>query len=81
MLVTSLCPTICDPMDYSLQASVSMEFLRQKYTSPGDFPNPEIEPRSPALQAHSLPSEPLGKPFNLYKALLKKNAFLFANRI
>ena len=25
---------------------------------PGDLPNPEIEPASPALQADSLPSEP-----------------------
>ena len=30
--------------------------------SPGDLPNPGIEPGSPALQADSLPSEPLGKP-------------------
>ena len=32
--------------------------------SPGDFPNPEIEPESPELQADSLPAEPLGKPKN-----------------
>ena len=25
---------------------------------PGDFPNPGIEPRSPALETDSLPSEP-----------------------
>ena len=30
----------------------------------GDLPNPEIEPRFPAFQADSLPSEPLGKPMN-----------------
>ena len=30
-------------------------------TSPGDLPNPGIEPRSPALQADSLPAEPAGK--------------------
>ena len=30
--------------------------------SPRHFPNPEIEPRSPALQADSLPAEPPGKP-------------------
>ena len=30
--------------------------------SSGDFPNPGIKPRSPALQADSLPSEPPGKP-------------------
>ena len=45
-----------------------MGFSRQEYwsellfPSPGDLPNPEIEPRSPALQADSLPSEPPGKP-------------------
>ena len=44
-----------------------MGFSRQEYwsgmphPSPGDRPNPGIEPRSPALQADSLPSEPLGK--------------------
>ena len=31
--------------------------------SPGDHPNPGIEPRSPELQADSSPSEPPGKPF------------------
>ena len=47
-----------------------MEFSRQEYWSglpcppPGDLPNPGIEPRSPALQADSLPSEPPGKPKN-----------------
>ena len=50
------------------QAPSSMEFSRQQYwsglpfPSPGDFPNPRIEPRSPALQADSLPPEPLEKP-------------------
>ena len=46
------------------QAPLSMEFSRQEYWSespslfPGDLPNPAIEPRSPAMQAESLPSEP-----------------------
>ena len=47
-----------------------MEFSRQEYWSglpypppPGDLPNPGIKPRSPALQADSLPAEPLEKPF------------------
>ena len=45
-----------------------MEFSRQEYwsglpfPSPGDLPDPGIEPGSPALQADSLPSEPRGKP-------------------
>ena len=48
-----------------------MEFSRPEYwtgqpfPSPGDLPNPqEIEPRSPALQADSLPTESQGKPKN-----------------
>ena len=49
------------------QAPLSMEFSREEYwsglpfPSPGDLPNPGIEPRSPALQADSLPSEPSEK--------------------
>ena len=49
------------------QAPLSMGFSRQEYWSglpfpfPGDLPNPEIEPRSPALQADALTSEPPGK--------------------
>ena len=54
-------------MDCTCQAPLSMGFSRQKYwnrlsfPSPGDLPNPGIEPRSPALQADSLPSELPGK--------------------
>ena len=46
------------------QAPLSMEFSRQEYWSglpfptPGDLPDPGIEPGSPALQADSLLSEP-----------------------
>ena len=48
------------------QASPSMGFSRQEYwsglpfPSPGDLPDPGIEPRSPALQADALTSEPPG---------------------
>ena len=47
-----------------------MEFSRPEYwsgepfPSPGDLPNPGIEPRSPALQVDSSPAEPPGKPKN-----------------
>ena len=34
------------------------------FPSPGDLPNPGIEPRSPALQVDSLPAEPQEKPSN-----------------
>ena len=46
----------------------AIKFFRPEYSSaypfpsPGDLPNPGIEPWSPALRADSLPSEPLGKP-------------------
>ena len=52
------------PWTVVYQASLSMGFSRQKYCrgvplpSPGDLPDPGIEPRSPALQADALPSEP-----------------------
>ena len=48
----------------------STEFSRPEYwsgwpfPSPGKSPNPRVEPRSPALQADSLPAEPPGKPRN-----------------
>ena len=48
----------------------SMEFSRSKYwsewpfPSPGDHPNTMIKPRSPSLQADSLPAKPPGKPKN-----------------
>ena len=58
------------------QAPLSMEFSRQEYwsglplPSPRDLPNPGIEPRSPALQADVLTSEPPGKPPVVEKACL-----------
>ena len=54
----------------SYQAPPSMGFSRQEYwswkpfPSPGYPPNPGIKPRSSALQADALYSEPPGKPWN-----------------
>ena len=48
-----------------------MEFCRQEYwsgqpfPSPGDLPNPGVEPRSPSLQADSFPAEPQRRPKNI----------------
>ena len=62
--VAQSCLTLCDPMDYSLPGSSVHGILRQEYwsglpfPSPGDLPNPGIEPGSPVLQADSLPSDP-----------------------
>ena len=55
------------------QAPLSMRFSRQRYwsglpfPSPGDLPNPGIEPGSPALPAYTLPTELQGKPIGGYK--------------
>ena len=63
MLVTQLCPTLCDPMDSSppgssvhgiLQARI-LEWLAISYAK--DLPDPGIKPESPtvpALQVDSL---------------------------
>ena len=67
-LVTQSCVTLCDPMDCSL-APLSMGIFQAKILDwvscchPGDLPNPGIKPRSPALQADSLPAKPQEKPF------------------
>ena len=56
------------PWTVAYQAPPSMGFSRQEYwsglpfPSPGDLPNPGIEPDSPALQADALTSEPPGRP-------------------
>ena len=70
-LVTQSCPTLCDPLDCSPPGSfVHGTTPRLEYWSglpcppPGDLLNPGIEPRSPSLQADSLPSELSGKPIN-----------------
>ena len=60
------------PWTVVYQASLSVGFSRQEYwsglpfPSPGDPPDPGIKPRSPALQADALPSEPPGKPLMAY---------------
>ena len=54
------CLTLCNPMDCSHKAPLSMGFSRQEYWSGfscpplGDLPDSGIEPTSPALQADSL---------------------------
>ena len=81
VLVAQPCPTLCDPMDAAHQAPLSMGFSRQEYwsglpfPSPGDLPNPGSEPRSPTLQADSLPAEPPGKPTSTYNSLWSQGSF------
>ena len=68
------------------QAPPSMGFSRQEYwsglpfPSPGDLPNPGIEPGSPTLEADALTSEPPGKPINLRVILILKMLQIFFSR-
>ena len=68
------CSVVSDsaiPWTLACQAPSSMGFFRREYwsglpfPSPGDLPDPRMEPESPVspiLQVDSLPTEPLGKP-------------------
>ena len=73
-LVTQSCLTL-RPWTVAHQASLSMGFSRQEYSSglprppPGYLPNPGIEPRSPTLQMDSLPAEPPGKPIEPFREI------------
>ena len=67
------CLTLCNPMDCSPPgSSVHGIFPGQEYSRglpcppPGYLPDPEIERGCPPLPADSLPSELLGKPWNIY---------------
>ena len=57
-------PTLCKLMDCSPPNSSVQGILRKEcwsglpFPSPGDLPNPGIEPGSPIWQADSLPTEP-----------------------
>ena len=87
--VTQSCPLFATPWTILCQAPLSMEFSRPEYwsglpfPSPGDLSDPGIEPRSPALQADSLPTELQGKyislcVFNSYSSLdLGSKEFVF----
>ena len=70
--VTQLCQTLATSWTVAHPAPLSMEFSRQEYWSGlsfpplGDFPDPGINPRSPAL-ADSLPLHHLGSPQTVNK--------------
>ena len=77
--VAQSCLTLCNPMGIAHQAPPTMGFSSQEYwsglpcPSPGDLPDPGIEPGSLALWADALPSEPPGKPkvvVHIYSGIL-----------
>ena len=50
-------------MDYTVHGILQARILEWvAFPSPGDLPNPGIEPRFPTLQVDSLPAKPQGKP-------------------
>ena len=91
--VLQSCPALCDPMDCSPPGSSVHGILQARALSelpsppPRDLPDSEIKPafpESPALQADSLPVEPLRKPLvsgiylNIYIwKKSKKNIYIF----
>ena len=75
MKVAQSCPTLCDPMDYTVHGILQARILEWvAFPFSRDLPNPQIKPRSPTLQADSLPSEPPGKPLPTSAPL--KNEFV-----
>ena len=72
---SSVAQSFVTPWTVACQTPLSMGFPRQEYwsglpfLSPGDLPDPGVKPGSPAWQAHSLPSEPPGKPPKFYMCI------------
>ena len=65
MKVTQLCPTLWDPIDYTVQGILQARILEWvAFPFSRGFFQPEIKSRSPTLQVDSLPVEPQGKPKN-----------------
>ena len=64
--VTQSCPTLrpmdCSPPSSSVHGILQARILELPFPSPGDLPDPGIEPMSPTLQADALTSAPPGKP-------------------
>ena len=82
MLAAQVCPTLCDPMDCSPPGSSvhgsfqerTLEWVAISFSRGSSHPG--IEPRSPALQACALTSEPPGKPI-----LPKKEVYFTKDKI
>ena len=74
--VTQSSPTLCEPME---ELSRPEYWSGQPFPSPGDLPNPGIESSPPALQADSLPAEPLGSPGHRIKLITLEEIILLSN--
>ena len=75
--VTQSCPTLCNPMDYTVHGILQARTL-EWVAAP--FSRGSSQPWSPTLQEDSLPAEPLGKPYvflNLNKKTLVMHNYIF----
>ena len=55
------CPILCHLMDYTVHGILQARILQWvAFPSPGDLPNPGMEPSSLTLQTDSLPAESQG---------------------
>ena len=70
MKVGQSCPTLCNPMDYTVHGILQARILEWIAT-------PGIKPRSPTLQADSLLAEPQGKPKNIGMGSLSLLEWIF----
>ena len=63
--LTQLCPTLCDPKDYTVHGILQVRILEWVvFPFSRESSQPEIEPRSPPLPMDSSPAEPQGNPKN-----------------
>ena len=59
MKVAQSCPTLCNPMDYTVHGILQARILEWvAFPFSEVLPNPGFKPRSPTLQEDSLPAEP-----------------------
>ena len=86
-LVIQSFSTLCYPMDCSPQAPLSIGIFQARILeefpcpSPRDLPNPGIKPRSPTLQADSLPSEWPGKRMINLDSILKSTDLALPTKV
>ena len=79
--VTQSCPTLCDPIDYTVHGILQARILEwQPFPYSKGSSQPKIKPRSPTLQADSLPVESPGKPKNIQVGSLSLLQWIFPTK-
>ena len=79
--VAQSCPTLCDPIDYTVRGVLQARILEWvAFPFSRGSSQPRMEPRSPALQEDSLPAEPQGGPLSLRSFIKSREAPSIRNR-